>query len=69
MRSILLLPLVAMCRDNICVYMAHVWECCVTDVVKDSGFSFGVVNYVVCLCGWCNGCCVFCLNCEAWSCM
>ena len=24
--------------------------------------------YVVCLCRGCDGCCVFCLYCEAWSC-
>ena len=28
-------------------------------------FSLGGVKYVVCLC---KRCCVFCLNCEAWSC-
>ena len=51
-RSILLLPLVARCRDNRCMYMAHVcfyvccsecrgglWEvCCVAAVVKNSVF-------------------------------
>ena len=31
-------------------------------------FSLGVLKYVVCLCNGCNGCCVFCLNCESWSC-
>ena len=24
--------------------------------------------YVVCLCKGCDGCCVFCLYCDAWSC-
>ena len=28
-------------------------------------FSLGVLKYVVCLCKGCNGCCVFCLYCEA----
>ena len=27
-----------------------------------------VTVYVVCLCRGCDGCCVFCLYCEAWSC-
>ena len=41
--------------------------CCVAAVVKDSEFfSLGV--YVLCLCKGCNGWCVFCLYCEAWSC-
>ena len=60
---------VEMPRDNRCMYMAHVcfmsvvvtgglWECCcVTAVVKDSGFlSLGVLMYVVCLCKRCDGC-------------
>ena len=43
--------------------------CCVTAVVKNSVFfSLGVLKYVVCLCRGCDGCCVFCLYCEAWSC-
>ena len=42
--------------------------CCVAGIVEDSCFSLGVVKYVVCLCGGCDGCCVFCLNCGAWSC-
>ena len=43
--------------------------CCVAAVVKNSGFySLGVLKYVVCLCRGCDGCCVFCLYCEAWSC-
>ena len=64
------------------MYMAHVCfyvfcsdgvgvcgnVCCVAAVVKNSGFSLGVLKYVVCLCSGCNGCCVFCLYCEAWSC-
>ena len=41
--------------------------CCVAVVVKDSGyfFIFVVLKLVVCLC---DGCYVFCLYCEAWSC-
>ena len=27
-----------------------------------------MLKYVVCLCKGCDGCCVFCLYCEAWSC-
>ena len=62
------------------MYMAHVrfYVCCsdcvgycgnvcrVTAVVKNSGFfSLGVLRYVVCLCRGYDGCCVFCLYCEA----
>ena len=69
--------------DNRCMYMAHVCfyvccsdcvgvcgnVCCVAAVVKNSGFlSLGVLKYVVCLCRGCDGCCVFCLYCETWSC-
>ena len=40
--------------------------CSVAGVVNDSGiFSLGVLKYVVCLCRGCDGCCVFCLYCEA----
>ena len=40
--------------------------CFIAAVVKDSGFlSHGVLMYVVCLCKGCDGCCVFCLYCEA----
>ena len=43
--------------------------CCVAAVVKDSGFlNLGVLKYVVCLCKGHDGCCVFCLFCETWSC-
>ena len=70
-------------RDNICMYMVYVCfyvccsdcvevcgnVCCVAAVVKNSVFfSLGVLKYVVCLCRGCDGCCVFCLYCEAWSC-
>ena len=80
-RIILLLPLVP--RDNRCMYMADVCfcvccsdcvvvcgnVCCVAAVGKTSVFfSLGVLKYVVCLCRECDGCCVFCLSCEAWSC-
>ena len=44
-------------------------DCCVVAIVKNSGFfSLGVLKYVVCLCSICDGCCVFCLYCDAWSC-
>ena len=56
-RSILLLPLAA--RWNVC---------CVAAVVKDNGVEPGVWKYVVCLCKGCDGCCVFCFYCDAWSC-
>ena len=68
-------------RDNRCMYMAHVcfmsivmtvwgmWECfCIAAVVKDSGVvSLGVLKYAF-LCKGCDGCCVFCLFWDAWSC-
>ena len=74
-------------RDNRCMYTVQVWfyvcccdcvrvcrkVCCVAAVVKDSVSSLGVLNYVVCLCKVCAGCCVFCLYYDAlscrWSCM
>ena len=84
MRSILLLPRVSRCLgDNRCMYMAHVcfyvrcsacvgvcWNiCCVAVVVKEGGFLIiGVLKYGVCLCKGCDGCCVFCLHYDAWSC-
>ena len=44
--------------------------CCVAAVVKDNVFFYlGLLKYVVCLCKGCDGCCVFCLYCDAWSCM
>ena len=83
-RSILLLPLVARCLETIdvCIWSMFVFYfcfndcvgvcgnvCCVAVVVKDSVFfSLGVLKYVVCLCKGCDGCCVFCLYCDAWSC-
>ena len=68
-------------RNNRCMYMAHVGfyvcysDCvgvcgnvsCVAAVVRDY-FSLGVMKYVVCLCKGYDGCCVFCVYCEAWSC-
>ena len=64
------------------MYMAHVCfyvccsdcvgvcgnVCCVTAIVENGVFSLGVLKYIVCLCRGCDGCCVFCLYCEAWSC-
>ena len=42
---------------------------CEYDLRKgDLFFSPGVLRYVVCLCRGCDGCCVFCLYCEAWNC-
>ena len=42
--------------------------CCVAAVVKEIVFSLGLLKYVVCLCKGCDGCCVFYLYCDAWSC-
>ena len=44
---------------------------CVVGIAKDCdllALKVGVVKYVVCLCRGCDGCCVFCYNCVAWSC-
>ena len=59
MRNILLLPLVARCLEtlNVCIWRMFVFISVV--------LSLGVLKYIVCLC---NGCCVFYLYCEAWSC-
>ena len=39
--------------------------CCLAAVVEDNVFfSLGVLKYVVCLCKWCDGCCVVCLYCN-----
>ena len=68
--------------DNRCMYMVHVcfYVCCsdcvgvygnvscVASVVKIVFLSLGVLKYVVCLCRGCDGWCVLCLYCEAWSC-
>ena len=40
----------------------------VVELLKVVFFSLGVLKYVVCLCKECDGCCVFCLYCEACSC-
>ena len=54
---------------NVCCVAACGNVCCVAAVVKNSCFfSLGVLKYVVCLCRGCDGCCVFCLYCEASSC-
>ena len=66
--------------DNRCMYMTHDCfyvscidgvavcgnVCCVAAVVKDEVFEPWSVE--ICLCKGCNGCCVFCLYCDAWSC-
>ena len=55
------------------MYMAHVcsYVCC-SDCVGMCGNVCCVAavfkKYVVCLCRGCDGCCVFCLYCEARSC-
>ena len=53
-------------RDIRCMYMAHV--CCVAALLKIVFLSLGVFKIVVCLCRGCDGCCIFCLYCEVWSC-
>ena len=72
-RSILLLHLVGRCLETIDVCIWRMFDCvgvcanvcCVAAVVKIVGFlSLGVLKYL-CVC---DGCCVFCLYCEAWSC-
>ena len=84
MRSILLLPLVSRCLETIdvCIWRMFVFMSVVVTVWGSVGmfvvsrpllkivcfFSLGVLKYVVCLCRGCDGCCVFCLYCEAWSC-
>ena len=55
------------------------WNYFLNRVCRDAGFNcnlhhdkldllWQVLKYVVCLCRGCDGCCVFCLYCEAWSC-
>ena len=41
--------------------------CCVA-LLKIVRFGHGVLKYVVCLYKRCDGCSVFYLYCEAWSC-
>ena len=69
-------------RDNICMCMAHV--CLMYVVVTVWGsvgmlvvyrpllkivfVNLGLVKYVLGLCKGCDGCCVFCLYCDEWSC-
>ena len=82
-RSILLLPLVARCLEiiDVCIWRMFVFMSVVVTVLGFVGmfvvyqpllkivfFSLGVLKYVVCLCSGCDGCCVLCLYCEAWSC-
>ena len=68
MHSILLLPLVARCIETTDVCTWRMFVCCVAAVVKEC-FSLEVLKYVVCLYKGCDQCCVFCLYCDAWSCM
>ena len=80
MRSILLLPLVARCLESIdvCIWRMFVFMSVCNDCVgvcgnvllcsircKDSVLA---LKYVVCLCKECDGCCFFCLYCDAWIC-
>ena len=68
--SILLLPLVARCLKTIyvCIWRRFCMSVVVTCVGVCGFLSFGVLKYVVCLYRGCDGCCVLCLHCEAWSC-
>ena len=78
-RSILLMPLMARSLETIDVCLFY--ACCSSDsvgvggnvycvaaVVKVVFFCLGVLKYVVFLCKECDGCCVFGLYCDAWSC-
>ena len=82
-RIILLFPLVARCLESldVCIWLMLVfmsvvatvwglWEVCgVSAIVKDSDFfSLGLLKYGVGLSQGCDGCCVFCMYCDAWSC-
>ena len=82
-RRILLLPLVARCLETIdvCIWRMFVFMSVVVTVwgsvrmfvllwplLNIVFFSLGVLKYVVCLCKRCDGCCVFCLYCDACSC-
>ena len=82
-RGIFVLPLVTRCLEtmNVCIWsmfvfmsvVVTVWGSVVMFVVlrqllKIVFFSLGMLKYVVCLCREADGCCVFCLYCEAWSC-
>ena len=67
-------------RDNRCMYMfvfmsviLIVWGfvgmfVVVAALLKIVVLSLGVLKYVVCLCKGCDGYCVFCMYCDAWSC-
>ena len=69
-------------RDNRCMSMAHVClyvccsdcvetcgnVCCVAAVGKDRAFQPWSVEVCLRLCNVCDGCCVFCLYCDAWRC-
>ena len=78
----LLLPLVARCLETIdrCIWLMFVFMSVVVTVWESVGmfvllplllkivfFSLGVLKYVVCLCKGCDGSCVLCLYCDAWS--
>ena len=63
-REVSLLCCYVCCSDCVGVFGN---ACCVAAVVE-SIFILGVLKYVVCLCKGCDGCCIFCLYCEAWRC-
>ena len=68
MCSILFLSLVARCLETIdvCIWCMFVFMSVVVTVWGFVGMF--VLKYVVSLYMGCDGCCVFCLYCEAWSC-
>ena len=62
-----------------CLFLCLLWGLCwcLWECLLCSGccwrwgecvLRLGVLKYAVCLCGGWGGCCVLCLNCEAWSC-
>ena len=55
---------------SVVVLCGDLWNvCCVSVAVKDNGvLSIGVLKYIICLCNGCDGCYIFCLYCDAWSC-
>ena len=63
----MLLPLVARCLEttDVCIWRMFVLCLCIVTVF----LSHGVLKYIVCLCKWCDGCCVSCLYYDACSCM
>ena len=67
--SILLLSLVVRCQETIVTVWGYVRILFgYRALLKKAFLGLGALKSVVCLCRGCDGCCVFCLNCVAWSC-